>query len=81
MTLDECASARRAALVAEYAGRGLDIRLHDVNAAAGWEDGDYWIWGIHLVSNPYPAGPLSCYLVVFFPSGVKRPCEVFTLVP
>lgn len=36
------------AVVADFAVRGLDLRLHDVNAAAAWVTEDYWIWGIHF---------------------------------
>ena len=36
------------AIVAEYASRGFDIALHDVNAAAQWTPEDRWIWGIHF---------------------------------
>jgi lysophospholipase L1-like esterase len=45
-------NARLPSLAAEYAARGLDVQLHDVNAV-GWEDGDYWIWGIHFNSSGF----------------------------
>ena len=40
-------------LVTEYTARGLNLQLHDVNAAAQWTDGDYWIWGIHFNSTGF----------------------------
>merc|ERR1712217_956007 len=30
------------ALVAEYTNKGHDVRLHDVNAMAAWQEQDYW---------------------------------------
>ena len=45
-------NARLPSLAAEYAARGLDVQLHDVNAV-GWEDGDYWIWGIHFNTSGF----------------------------
>ena len=40
------------AVVSEYAGKGHDVRLHDVNAAAQWVADDYWIWGAQPTSKP-----------------------------
>jgi len=36
------------AIAAEYAAKGFDIAVHDVNVEAQFVDADYWIWGIHF---------------------------------
>merc|ERR1712232_496493 len=41
------------ALVAEYTNKGHDVRLHDVNAMAAWQEHDYWIWGIHFNASGF----------------------------